>query len=257
MCRHQRPGRFSNSAAMTFLRAPNDFQFSDGVIRSSAAITPVRRGDPSTPVIRDCKVEIPTACCLANGSHHRQCAGRFRVRERNFYVSNHWAAITARILRCPYAQDEFKLTRNLVDQHRNALPGDDALYCSREHPNGRRRLPRAASTFIPGHRSRSSSMRRAGLLYPGDPGISEAGSHTDKNDCGPRVGLAWDLFGTGRRVFAPPTVSSTPRNRRRDGSPGFLQRAVLHQLQRAGVAELRLTHPQALLTRSQCPRQKT
>lgn len=37
-----------------------------------------------------------------------------------------------------------------------------------------------------------------GLLYYGDPGVTRSSYQRDLNNFGPRVGLAWDVFGTGK-----------------------------------------------------------
>ncbi len=53
--------------------------------------------------------------------------------------------------------------------------------------------------FTAGTKSTVFPNGPAGLYFPGDPGFpSQAGMHTDWNNFGPRVGLAWDPTGSGR-----------------------------------------------------------
>ena len=55
-----------------------------------------------------------------------------------------------------------------------------------------------SSTFIPGHQSTVFPGAIGGLAYPGDPGVLKSLVPTDFNGVVPRVGLAYDVFGTGK-----------------------------------------------------------
>jgi hypothetical protein len=55
-----------------------------------------------------------------------------------------------------------------------------------------------SSTFIPGHQSTVFPGAIGGLAYPGDPGVLRSLVPTDFNGVAPRIGLAYDVFGTGR-----------------------------------------------------------
>jgi hypothetical protein len=53
-------------------------------------------------------------------------------------------------------------------------------------------------TFVPGVQSQVVTSAPAGLLFPGDPGISRGIVSTDTNNIAPRVAFAWDPFKSGR-----------------------------------------------------------
>jgi hypothetical protein len=55
-----------------------------------------------------------------------------------------------------------------------------------------------SSTFIPGHQSTVFPNAIGGLAFPGDPGVLKSLVPTDFNGLVPRVGFAYDVFGTGR-----------------------------------------------------------
>ena len=58
-----------------------------------------------------------------------------------------------------------------------------------------------ASTFIAGHQSTVFPTAIGGLAFPGDPGVLNSLVPTDFNGVVPRLGFAWDVFGTGRLAF--------------------------------------------------------
>src|SRR2546425_699302 len=53
-------------------------------------------------------------------------------------------------------------------------------------------------TFVQGVKSTRVPSAPAGLLFPGDPGVTRGIVKTDVNNFAPRVGLAWDPMGDGK-----------------------------------------------------------
>jgi hypothetical protein len=58
-----------------------------------------------------------------------------------------------------------------------------------------------AATVIPGQQSTIQPTAPPGLVYYGDPAIPAGLYNINKKDFEPRVGLAWDVFGTGRTAI--------------------------------------------------------
>ncbi len=87
-----------------------------------------------------------------------------------------------------YAQDDFhvsrRLTLNLGIRYEYAEPKYDT--------QGR------TFSFIPGDQSQRFVNAPPGLIFPGDPGAPKGVNFPDKNDWAPRVGFAWDVFGTAK-----------------------------------------------------------
>lgn len=65
-----------------------------------------------------------------------------------------------------------------------------------EQPN--HKVDGTEGNFIPGFRSTRFPNAPLGMAYYGDPGVPRGLIHPDRNNFGPRVGLAWDVFGDGR-----------------------------------------------------------
>ncbi len=88
-----------------------------------------------------------------------------------------------------YFQDEFRpwsrVTLNAGVRYEVAVPFIDK--------NG------ALNAFRPGQQSQRFPDAPAGLVYPGDPGVPDGTYATDMNNIAPRIGLAWDVAGDGRK----------------------------------------------------------
>jgi predicted heme/steroid binding protein len=86
-----------------------------------------------------------------------------------------------------YAQDTYKLSKRLTINAglRYELPEPYTEIHGRQ------------SLFEPGQKSRVLPNAPAGLLYPGDPGVSAGLIPTEKTAFAPRVGVAWNPNGRG------------------------------------------------------------
>jgi hypothetical protein len=60
---------------------------------------------------------------------------------------------------------------------------------------------RMTMNFVPGATSTVAPSLPKGILIPGDPGVTQAGVHTQYNHFSPRVGFAWTPYANGRTVF--------------------------------------------------------
>jgi hypothetical protein len=91
-----------------------------------------------------------------------------------------------------YAQDDYKVSSNLTLNFglRYELP-----FPSTERHN-------EVNLFVPGAQSRIIPNAPAGLLYPGDPGVSAGLIPTQKTAFAPRMGLAWDPRGDAKTVIS-------------------------------------------------------
>src|SRR6202451_4635208 len=91
-----------------------------------------------------------------------------------------------------YGQDTYKVTSRLTMNLglRYELP-----FPSTENNN-------EVNLFVPGAQSKVLPSAPAGLLYPGDPGVSSGLIPTQKAAFAPRIGLAWDPRGDSKTVIS-------------------------------------------------------
>ncbi len=114
-----------------------------------------------------------------------------------------------------FVQDDYKihprLTLNLGLRYDYQLPWTD--------PFDRK------TVYIPGRQSTVVPKSLPGILYPGDEGVPRGIIATDRNNIGPRVGLAWDPWGDGKTAIRSAfgvfygTTSGNQSNVTTDGPP--------------------------------------
>src|SRR5207248_10739314 len=87
-----------------------------------------------------------------------------------------------------YGQDDWKVKPYLTFNLGVRYEFDEPLYDASNR----------VLTFRPGQQSTVFPTAPRGLVYPGDAGITRSTYKPDRNNFGPRVGFAWDVFHNGK-----------------------------------------------------------
>lgn len=109
-------------------------------------------------------------------------------RPNTFLIANQYYTRVRGSEYAAYVQDDFTISRrlalNLGVRYQLLLPWTNAYGY--------------ASTVIPGRQSTYIPAAPPGMMYYGDPGIPAGLYKANKKNFEPRIGFAWDVFGTGR-----------------------------------------------------------
>jgi hypothetical protein len=138
----------------------------DGTTSGAVPMIPGLQGDPNANAIND----------FANGYvlfYDQANANKQGLRDKFFSA---------------YAQDDFKIARNFTLNI--GLRYDYGAPLTEIHNR--------ENAFRAGEQSTVFPTAPVGLVFPGDKGISRSTYSPDRNNFGPRIGLAWDPTGKGK-----------------------------------------------------------
>ncbi len=97
-----------------------------------------------------------------------------------------------------YIQDDYKVSRRLVLNLGLRYQVAPLWTPTTEYKLSDGTLTTGLATWRPGEQSRLFPTAPLGLVYAGDPGIPQNGAPTDWSNWAPRLGFAWDIFGSGK-----------------------------------------------------------
>lgn len=97
-----------------------------------------------------------------------------------------------------YVQDDYKVSRRLVLNLGLRYQVAPLWTPTTEYKLSDGTLTTGLATWRPGEQSRLFPTAPPGVVYAGDPGIQQNGGPTDWTNWAPRLGFAWDVFGSGK-----------------------------------------------------------
>ncbi len=191
-------GRLTNSGGNNAVSTSHDFQFSDLVTFVKGRHSLKFGGEVKYSQLFSLTSGNSHGAFIASGNITGDPLADFHLGRTNMFVSNQLGGDYRQKYFASFIQDDFRITRNFVlnlglryqiATPFRALPTIDLVGGGKIAP---------ASTFVVGQKSQVITTAPVGLLYPGDPGVTDTVVHVDKNDWSPRVGFAWDVFGNGK-----------------------------------------------------------
>ncbi|MFN7923218.1 MAG: carboxypeptidase-like regulatory domain-containing protein [Bryobacteraceae bacterium] len=192
------PGRISQFGGNDLVTLSNDFQFSD-MLNHVVGRHNLKMGvEVKRTMLESLSSGNAHGALLPTGAITNNALSDFHLGRSGMFVSNFLGGDYRQHYQAFFFQDDFKVHRNFTLNVGLRYQISNPWYAIETVPLTEGGFVRPVSTLVLGAQSQVFVNAPKGLLYPGDPGIAKGGVNTDKNDFGPRAGLAWDIFGNGK-----------------------------------------------------------
>lgn len=191
-------GRINQNSGNSWVAYSNDFQFADTVDHIRGRHTFKFGVEFRHSQLESFASSNAHGALLANVNLTGNVLTDFHLGRTGMFISNARGGDYRQNYQAYFVQDDYKVTRNLTLNLGLRYQVSNPWYALADVPLKEGGSVRPISTLALGRQSQVFRNAPRGLLYPGDPGIAKGGINTDRNDIAPRVGLAWDVFGTGK-----------------------------------------------------------
>lgn len=192
------PGRISMFGGNNLVTLSNDYQLADTMNWVKGRHNVKFGAEFRKTALESLSSGNAHGALLASGVITGNAMPDFHLGRSNMFVSNFLGGDYRQDYKAFFVQDDFKMTRNVTFNIGMRYQVSNPWYALPTVPLREGGFARPVSTLVLGAKSQVFVNAPAGLLYPGDPGIPNGGVNTDKNDFGPRAGIAWDVFGNGK-----------------------------------------------------------
>ncbi len=191
-------GRISQFGGNNVIATSNDYQFSDVVNWIKGRHTFKFGVEFRSTQLESLSSGNAHGAFLATIGLTGNALTDFHLGRTNMFISNFLGGDYRQKYQAYFAQDDFKINRNLTLNLGVRYQVSNPWYSIENIPLKEGGFVRPVSTLVLGRQSQVFRNAPPGLVYPGDPGIALGGVNTDKNDFAPRIGLAWDVRGNGK-----------------------------------------------------------